>query len=54
MAWDQLIDTDGDTVGDTAFADVIVAAETVRTGPHTRGELEAEKDLLEDINLGNA
>jgi len=54
VAWDQLIDTDGDTVGDTAFSDVIVAAEAVRTGPHTRAELEAQKDLLEDINLGNA
>jgi len=54
VAWDQLIDTDGDTVGDTAFSDVIVNAEVVRTGPHSRAELEVQKDLLEDINLGNA
>lgn len=54
VAWDQLIDTDGDTVGDTAFSDVIVNAEAVRTGPHSRAELEVQKDLLEDINLGNA
>ena len=54
VVWDQLIDTDGDTFGDTAFSDVIVNAETVRTGPHTRAELEAQRDLLEDINLGNA
>jgi hypothetical protein len=54
VGWDQLIDTDGDSVGDTPFSDVIVAAEAVRTGPHTDAELEAQKDLLEAINLGNA
>jgi subtilisin family serine protease len=55
VAWDQLIDTDGDSVGDTAFSDVIVNAEAIRLNPtSTRAELEAQKDLLEDINLGDA
>jgi hypothetical protein len=54
VGWDQLIDTNGDTVGDTAFSDVIVAAEAVRTGPHTAAELEVHKGLLETINLGDA
>jgi hypothetical protein len=54
VGWDQLIDTDGDSLGDTAFSDVIVAAEAVRTGPHTDAELEAQKDLLEAVNHGDA
>jgi hypothetical protein len=55
VAWDELIDTDGDTVGDTAFSDVIATAEAVRANPaSTREELEAQKDLLEQINLGLA
>jgi len=55
VGWDQLIDTDGDFIGDTAFSDVIVAAEAVRANPaSTQAELEAVKDLLEAINLGYA
>ena len=55
VEWDQLIDTDGDSIGDTAFSDVIAAAEAVRLNPaSTRDELEAQKDLLELINLGLA
>jgi hypothetical protein len=55
IAWDELIDTDGDTVGDTAFSDVIAAAEAVRANPaSTDEELEEQKDLLEQINLGLA
>ena len=55
VAWDQLIDTDGDNIGDTAFSAVIAAAEVVRANlASTRAQLEVQKDLLEDINLGNA
>jgi hypothetical protein len=55
VAWDALIDTDGDTVGDTAFSDVISTAEAVRANPaSTREELEVHKDLLEQVNLGLA
>ena len=55
VAWDALIDTDGDSVGDTAFSDVIAAAEAVRANPaSTLEELEAQNDLLEQINLGLA
>ena len=55
VEWDQLIDTDGDSVGDTPFSDVISQAETVRNNPaSTRAELQEQKDLLEAINLGSA
>ena len=55
VAWDQLIDTDGDNVGDTEFSAVIAAAENVRANPaSTHDMLEAYKNLLEAINLGNA
>jgi hypothetical protein len=55
VEWDQLIDTDGDLIGDTAFSDVIAAAEAVRlNSASTRHELEAQKNLLELINLGLA
>ena len=55
VGWDQLIDTDGDGIGDTAFSDVIDQAETVRLDPTaTKAELEAQKDLLQAINHGNA
>jgi subtilisin family serine protease len=55
VAWDQLIDTDGDSVGDTPFSDVITDAEMVRLDPtSTTADLEEVKDLLEQINLGNA
>jgi len=55
VAWDQLIDTDGDTIGDTPFSDVIMDAEMVRLDPlATEAELEAQKDLLKAINHGLA
>ena len=55
VEWDQLIDTDGDSVGDTPFHEVIAHAEAVRNNPaSTRAELEAQKDILEAINLGTA
>lgn len=50
-----LVDSDGDGTPDTAFGDVIGHAEDVRLDPNSaRGELEAQKDLLEDINEGRA
>jgi subtilisin family serine protease len=54
VAWDALIDTNGDSAGDTAFSDVISGAEAVRLGPHTRAELEEQKDLLESISLDHS
>ena len=55
IGWDELVDTDGDTADDTAFSAVIAAAEAVRNNPaSTREEFEAQKDLLETINLGLA
>lgn len=47
----ELVDTDGDTVPDTTFADAITAAEAVRLDPTaTRDQLEEQKDILERIN----
>jgi Zn-dependent metalloprotease len=48
---ETLIDTDGDDVPDTSFADVISAAEAARLNPATTDEeLEGYKDLLETMN----
>jgi hypothetical protein len=53
--WNELVDTNGDKVGDTPFLQVIVAAEAVRTNPaSTAAQIIAQKDLLERINLGKA
>ena len=55
VGWDQLINTDGNPVGDTPFSEVIANAEAVRANPaSTRAQLETQKDLLERINLGRA
>ena len=55
VGWDELIDTDGDSVGDTAFSAVIAGAESARNNPaSTNDELEMWKDLLEAINLALA
>jgi hypothetical protein len=51
-AWDELVDTDGDKVPDTAFSDAIAAAELVRLDPlATNAQLEQQKNRLEAINL---
>jgi hypothetical protein len=52
VSYDEMVDTDGDGVPDTAFADAVAAAEAVRLDPGaTRAELEAQKNILERINL---
>lgn len=49
---DQLVDTDGDGLPDTALLTFLCTAETVRLNPGTtHSELEDLKDLLEAINL---
>lgn len=48
---DELVDTDGDGVADTAFLDVLVSAETTRLDPNrTHQDLFAHKDVLERLN----
>lgn len=48
---DELVDTDGNGVADTAFADVVSRAEDVRRDPDaTRAQLEQQKSLLEHMN----
>ncbi|MDP2674584.1 MAG: PKD domain-containing protein [Dehalococcoidia bacterium] len=52
LGYDEMVDTDGDGVADTVFADAMAAAEAVRLDPtSTRSELEAQKNILESINL---
>ncbi len=48
----ELVDTHGDDVPDTVFSVVIATVETVRLDPTaTTAELEAQKDILEVVNL---
>jgi len=53
--WNELIDTNGDSVGDTPFLNVIATAEAVRNNPaSTTEQIVAQKNLLEKINLATA
>ena len=48
-----MVDTDGDGLGDTPFADVLTTAEAVRLNPgSTDAELEAQIDILHHIRTG--
>ena len=48
IAWDRLVDTNGDKVVDTRFLDAITAAETLRLDPTaTRTQLERQKAIIE-------
>ena len=52
FGWDELVDTDGDKIPDTAFSIAVIAAEAVRLDPFaTDAQLEAQKNILEWINL---
>jgi hypothetical protein len=52
MELDELVDTDGDGIADTRFADAVAAGEAVRLDPNaTRAQLEEQKNILERINL---
>lgn len=52
IEYDQMVDTDGDGVVDTIFADAMAAAEAVRLDPtSTRAEIEEQKNILERLNL---
>ena len=51
FGWDEMVDTDGDGLPDTAFSDVVQTAEDVRQDDEsTRQELEEQKDILEYVN----
>jgi M6 family metalloprotease-like protein len=51
IEYDELVDTDGDNVPDTAFAEALAAAETVRLDPGaTKAEREAQKNMLDRLN----
>ena len=53
--FDELIDTDGNGIGDTPFLQVIANVEAIRLNPaSTNAQIVAAKDLLERINLEKA
>jgi hypothetical protein len=53
-ALDQQVDTTGDGVPDTAFTDVLLQAEALRSNPaRTAAEVETMKDVLERINAAS-
>ena len=55
LGWNQLIDTDGNNVGDTAFHTVMATAETVRNSPlSTKKQYIQQRDLLRRVNRGAA
>ena len=48
MAWDRLVDTNGDKVADARFLDAITAAETLRLNPNsTSQQLDRQKAIIE-------
>lgn len=48
MAWDRMVDTNGDKVADTRFLDAVAAAETLRLNPAaTRVQLDRQKAIIE-------
>jgi hypothetical protein len=54
-AYNKPIDTNGDSVGDTQFLDVVTHVEAVRLNPaSTKAQITAQKDLLERVDLGQA
>ncbi|MDQ3547836.1 MAG: hypothetical protein M3439_03365, partial [Chloroflexota bacterium] len=49
----EMVDTNGDGIDDTTFGAALATAEAVRLNPaSTRAQLEAQKNILERINLG--
>ncbi|MDQ3963549.1 MAG: M36 family metallopeptidase [Actinomycetota bacterium] len=51
VEYTEMLDTDGNFVGDTSFVDVMTQAESVRLDPlSTRSDLLAQKNLLAQIN----
>ncbi|NIM96324.1 MAG: M6 family metalloprotease domain-containing protein [Anaerolineales bacterium] len=51
IEYDEMVDTDGDGIVDTAFADALATAEAVRLDlAATDEQLEEQKDILERIN----
>ena len=51
IGFTQLVDTNGDNIGDTPFATAVANAEAVRLNPaSTKAQIEAQKTILERIN----
>ena len=49
----ELVDTDGNGVGDTAFSVVMTTAESIRLNPaSTEAQLYAQRDILQHVNGG--
>lgn len=55
IAWDDLIDTDGDAVADTRFLDYLQWVEAARLDPATAGQtLTVYADVIDLVNRGLA
>jgi hypothetical protein len=51
VGWDELVDTDGNGVGDTAFSEAIYTAEQVRLNPASTGaNFDAQRRIIQRIN----
>lgn len=54
LSWDDLVDTDGDNVGDTTFVDAVAEAEaTLNTSGASKKELVRAMDFAEAVNLAD-
>jgi choice-of-anchor C domain-containing protein len=52
IGWDELVDTNGDKVGDRTFGSIIAEVELILSNPAaTDADLEHAKDLAESVNL---
>ena len=52
VAWEELVDADGDGIADTAFHQVVAQAEAILLRPDaTQQDLVRAKDLAEAVNL---
>ena len=55
IGWNQLIDTDKNGTGDTAFSAVLANAEAIRNNPaSTKSQIIEQRDLLRRVNSGAA
>ena len=53
--YNELVDTDANSIGDTPFLVVLANAESVRLNPaSTKEQIVGQKNILERINLGTA
>ena len=51
IEYDEMVDTDGDGIADTTFADLVLVAEAVRLDPNAmRAEIEEQMEIVKRVN----